>query len=317
MPGFVAPQLATLAVALPGGSGWVHELKFDGYRMIAVVREGTATLVSRNGKDWTDAFRPVADMLGKLAASSAVLDGEIVVTDAAGRTNFSDLKTALSLGETGRFQYYVFDLLGLDGRDMRPLPLLERKAALKALLAGQGAKAGKHILFSDHFDEDPAGFLKHVCGLEMEGVVCKRADGPYTSGRSKAWLKVKCSLRQEFVIGGFTVSTTGRDAVGALLLGYYDAGRFHYAGRVGTGWSHAVGEALWRQLSALKATKSPFVAVDAAARRGAVWATPELVCEVSFTEWTPDDHLRHPSFQGLREDKPAADVKREFAVRPD
>ena len=316
IPGFVAPQLATLSSALPAGEGWLHELKFDGYRMVAIIRDSKATLVSRNGKDWTAAFQPIADLLGKIPAKSAVLDGEFVVTDAAGRTNFSDLKTALSTGKTDRFQYYVFDLLRLDGDDLRPLPLTRRKAALKTLVEGQGTKARKHVLYSESFDADPAAFFKHVCSLEMEGVVCKQADAPYTSGRSKAWLKVKCSLRQEFVVGGFTRSTTGRDTVGALLLGYYDGGKLHYAGRVGTGWSHAAGEAMWQQLTPLKAAKSPFVSVDTLGRKGALWTAPELVCEVSFAEWTPDDHLRHPSFQGLREDKPAADVKREFAARP-
>ena len=200
-------------------------------------------------------------MLGKLAAKNAMLDGEVVVTDAAGRTNFSDLKTALSTGKTDRFQYYVFDILRLDGDDLRPLPLIKRKAALKALLATQKGKPAKHILFSENFDDDPAVFCKHVCSLEMEGVVCKQANAPYVSGRSKSWLKVKCSLRQEFVIGGFTLSTTSRSAIGALLLGYYDAGRLFYAGRVGTGWSHAVGEALWQQLTEIKVAKSPFVSV--------------------------------------------------------
>ena len=316
IPGFIAPQLATLAAALPDGKGWLQELKFDGYRMIALIRDGKATLVSRNGKEWTAAFQPIADMLGNIAARSAVLDGEVVVTDAAGRTNFSDLKTALSTGKSDRFQYYAFDLLRLGEEDLRPRPLTERKAVLKTLLERQGERARKHILYSESFDTDPAAFLKHVCGLGMEGVVCKQASAPYTSGRSKAWLKVKCGLRQEFVIGGFTQSTTGRSAVGALLLGYYDAGKLYYAGRVGTGWSHAEGEAMWRQLTALKAASSPFLSVDALGRKGALWTAPELVCEVSFAEWTPDDHLRHPSFQGLREDKQASEVRREVAVKP-
>ena len=316
VPGFIAPQLATLATSMPTGAQWVHELKFDGYRMIAVIRDKQASLISRSGKDWTEAFQPIVKMLAALPVESAVLDGEVVVTDAAGRTNFSDLKMALSLGLTNRFQYYVFDLLKLNGNDLRPDPLRERKAMLQPLLAKQTGKGKKHILYSEHFDQDGEHFFKHVCSLDMEGVVCKRADAPYTSGRGKTWLKVKCSLRQEFVIGGFTLSTTGRDAVGSLLLGYYDGDHFHYAGRVGTGWSHAIGEQLWQQLTSLKIAKSPYVSITTEGRHGAVWTKPELVCEVSFSEWTPDDHLRHPSFQGLHEDKPAIDVKREFAVKP-
>ena len=233
IPGFIAPQLATLSATLPTGGGWLHELKFDGYRMIALVGGRKASLISRTGKDWTAAFQPIADMLGAIGARTAVLDGEVVVTDAKGRTNFSDLKTALSTGTTDRFQYYVFDLLRLDGADLRQLPLTARKAALRTLLESLGGQAKEHILYSESFDTDPAAFSRHVCELGMEGVVCKQADAPYNSSRSKSWLKVKCSLRQEFVIGGFTQSTTGRSAVGALLLGYYEGGRPSTPGALG------------------------------------------------------------------------------------
>jgi bifunctional non-homologous end joining protein LigD len=303
--GFIAPQLATLSAAMPTGPGWVHELKFDGYRMIAIIRSGNVSIVSRSGKDWTAAFQSIADMLKTLPVQNAVLDGELVVTDAAGRTSFSELKDAIAAQKMARFQYYVFDLLRLNGEDLCPLPLLTRKSQLYALLQEQTGKAKKHIIYSDHFTDKGPEFFKHVCSLDMEGVVCKKTDAPYTSGRTKTWLKVKCQQRQEFVIGGFTPSTTSRDAVGALLLGYYDGSDLHYAGRVGTGWSHAMGEQLHKQLSELKTAKSPYVSITAEGKRGAVWVKPELVCEIVFSEWTPDDHLRHASFQGLREDKPA------------
>ncbi len=317
VPGFIEPQLATLSAAMPQGDEWVHEIKFDGYRMVGIIDDGKAHLVSRNGKDWTEAFQPIATMLEALPVKSAVLDGEVVVTDDEGRTNFSQLKDALSQGQYGRFQYYVFDMLTHDGKDIRKQSLHDRKVALAAVLAQQKGMAKKHIILSEHFENQGVAFFKHVCSMKMEGIVCKRADAPYVSGRGKTWLKVKCSSRQEFVIGGYTLSTTGRDAIGALLLGYYDEGKLYYAGRVGTGWSNKLAEQIWTQLEPLKLAKSPFVSVDALGRRSAIWTRPELVCEVEFSEWTPDGHLRHPSFEGLREDKPAKDVKRDFPITPE
>jgi bifunctional non-homologous end joining protein LigD len=317
IPGFIEPQLATLSAAMPKGQGWVHEVKFDGYRMLAIINHGKASLISRNGKDWTAAFQPIATMLEALPIKYAILDGEVVVTDAAGRTNFSELKDALSQGQYGRFQYYVFDLLKLNDADLRPMPLLQRKSELGILLDKLKGKSRKHVILSEHFEDKGIEFFNHICSLKMEGIVCKRGDAPYTSGRGKSWLKVKCSARQEFVIGGYVLSTTGREAIGALLLGYYDQGKLFYAGRVGTGWTHNLAGQMWTQLQPLIIAKSPFMAIDALGRRNAVYVKPELVCEVEFSEWTPDGHLRHPSFEGLREDKSALDVKRDFALKPD
>lgn len=307
---FIEPELATLADAIPNGKNWVHEIKFDGYRTLAYIEDGSVRMLTRTGLEWTPKFQSVADRLAGLDVRSAIIDGEIVALNTAGRSSFTALKNALSAGKSADLQYYVFDLLHLNGEDLRGLPLLDRKARLAGLLKRHDF-AGR-VNLSEHFFEADKGFLNKICDLEMEGLICKRADAPYISGRAKAWLKVKCHKRQEFVIGGFTEPSHSERGIGALLLGYYEEERFVYAGRCGTGFDRETSVALRKALDVLATAKSPYDDTLAAdARRGAHYVTPKLVCEVEFTEWTDDGRLRHPSFQGLREDKPAEEVGRD------
>ena len=321
LPAFKEPQLATLSSAAPQGKEWVHEVKFDGYRMLAYLDAGTVTIYSRNGKDWTETFRTIADRLEKWDVQKAIIDGELVVSDAQGKSNFSDLKDALSNEQSDRFQYYVFDLLHLEGKDLTKLPLLERKAALAQVIADNAAKSkNQPIIYSDHFTQDADAFLQNVCSLQLEGMISKRADAPYHSGRSKIWLKTKCHKRQEFVIGGYTPSTTGLPMIGSLLLGYYEGKDFVYAGRVGTGFSQKLGTQIYKTLKKMTLPKMAYTKFSEAGargpgwKRGVFWVEPTLVCEVEFTEWTEEGALRHPSFQGMREDKAAKDIVREVAL---
>ena len=317
MPGFTPPQLATLSTSMPKGAEWVHEIKFDGYRMISHINNGNVEIFSRNGKDWTAAFQSIADLLSKFKIETAILDGELVVADEQGKSNFMELKNALSNGEVNRLQYYVFDLLYLNGADTTKLPLLQRKELLAELLTKNAPKAkAQRIFFSEHFTVSDDSFLHNVCSLQLEGVVSKRADAPYHVGRSKIWLKTKCQKRQEFVIGGFTLPSTGAVGVGALLLGYYDDGKLEYSGRVGTGFTNASSMQIRKMLDKLRRNENPYVSISTEGKRGAIWVKPQLVGEVEFTEWTPDGSLRHPSFKGLREDKPAKSIVKEIAISP-
>jgi bifunctional non-homologous end joining protein LigD len=315
--GFIEPELATLVDAMPAGPNWVHEVKFDGYRTLALLENGRVRLLTRTGLDWTHKFRAVADDLAGLGVKSAILDGEVVALDDKGASSFKALQDELSHGRSGNLQYYAFDLLLLDGEDLRGLPLLERKRRLKALL-GKG-EAGPRLLYSEHFAYE-SDVLEHVCQLAYEGIICKRADAPYSSGRNRSWLKVKCHKRQEFVIGGFTEPKSGgpkpseNRGLGALLLGYYAEEELVYAGKVGTGFDNESSLKVRAKLEERLRKTMPFARIQADGRRGAVWVEPDLVCEVEFTEWTPDGRLRHPSFQGLREDKQPADVHRERPV---
>ncbi|MFT4077019.1 MAG: DNA ligase D [Asticcacaulis sp.] len=307
---FIEPELATLADAIPTGKDWLHEVKFDGYRTLAYVEDGHVRMLTRTGLDWTPKFQALADRLEGLGVKSAIIDGEIVALNAVGRSSFTELKNALSAGQSADLQYYVFDLLHLNGEDLRGLPLLDRKTRLADLLKGKSFEG--RINFSDHFFEADTGFLNKICGMEMEGLLCKRADAPYVSGRAKAWLKVKCHKRQEFVIGGFSDPTHAERGIGAILLGYYEEEKFVYAGKCGTGFDRETSVALRKALDRLEAAQSPYDdKLPADARRGVHYVTPKLVCEVEFTEWTDDGRLRHPSFQGLREDKPAQEVGRD------
>jgi bifunctional non-homologous end joining protein LigD len=313
LPEFTYPQLATLATTMPEGKNWVHEIKFDGYRMVAYIENGQATIYSRSGKDWTEEFKTIAERLAKFAVDNAIIDGELVVVDAEGKSNFMELKYALSNGETDRFQYYAFDIIYINGRDISDLPLIERKEILAGIISKNApAVKAQRIFFSEHFNDK--NFLQKLCGMELEGAISKRADAPYHKGRSKTWLKTKCQKRQEFVIGGFTLSSTGGAGIGALLLGYYDEGKLKYAGRVGTGFTNEVSANLRKMLEKLRQKTNPFIAISTEGRRGAIWVKPQLVGEVEFSEWTPDGSLRHPSFKGLREDKPAKEIMKEKAV---
>jgi bifunctional non-homologous end joining protein LigD len=285
--------------------------------MISHIKNGTVKIFSRNGKDWTAAFQSIAHLLSKLQIGTAILDGELVVADAQGKSNFMELKNALSHGDVNRFQYYLFDVLYLNGVDTTKLPLLQRKELLADLLMKNVPKAqAQRIRFSEHFTDTDDSFFQHVCGLQLEGVISKRADAPYHVGRSKLWLKTKCQKRQEFVIGGFTLPSTGALGVGALLLGYYEAGKLKFSGRVGTGFTHASSRQLRKLLDKLRQNENPYVSISTEGKRGAIWVKPQLVGEVEFSEWTPDGSLRHPSFKGLREDKPAKSIVKEIPISP-
>ncbi|ESQ78387.1 DNA ligase D [Asticcacaulis sp. YBE204] len=309
---FIEPELATLAVSLPTGKTWVHEIKFDGYRTMVLIENGQARLLTRTGLDWTHRFRPLPDLLARLPVDSAILDGEIVTVNDEGRADFKSLQATLSGEADAPLQYYAFDLLYLNGKDLRPLPLLERKAELEKLLSGK--KLDDRIHYSEHFTRDIVSFKDRLCALDQEGVISKRADAPYQSGRNKMWLKIKCHKRQEFVIGGFTLPKKDNRGLGALLIGYYEGERFVYAGKVGTGFTHDTTLDLRRRLDVIANKTNPFHDIPSEYKRGAHWVEPKLVAEVQFGEWTSDGRLRHPSFQGLREDKPAQDIERDEAI---
>jgi bifunctional non-homologous end joining protein LigD len=312
LPEFVKPVLATLVDAPPTGDEWLHEMKYDGYRILARVENGKARLYSRNGKEWTANFPTIARAAGRLPLKSAWLDGEVVVMQADGRSSFQALQNALSGGDASDLRYYLFDLPYLDGFDLLEAPLVERKRVLQTLLA---SKQGP-LRMSTHVQGSGAEFFEQACRLKLEGVICKRADSTYQAGRGRSWVKVKCEMRQEVVIGGYTDPEGSRAAFGALLLGVYEgAGRLRYCGKVGTGFNGATLKLVKEKLDPLLQKEPPFVNPPKGAEaRRAHWVKPELVAEVRFTEWTNDGTLRHPSFQGLREDKKASDVVRERAV---
>jgi bifunctional non-homologous end joining protein LigD len=315
LPRFVAPQLATLVAEPPEGDDWLHEMKFDGYRILARVERGRARLLSRNDKDWTARLPTVAEAAGRLAAETALVDGEVVVLLPDGTTSFQALQNLLGGEPRGTLAYMVFDLLHLDGRDLTGLPLEERKAALEALVGNGGGGEGL-VRYSGHVIGGGADFFRQACRLGLEGAVSKRRGAPYRPGRGRDWLKIKCGRRQEVVIGGFTLGEGSRVGFGALLVGVHEGPRLVFAGKVGTGFSTKDLDTLTARLRKLEQRESPF---DPPPRMpGARWVKPELVAEVTFTEWTSDGKMRHPSFEGLREDKPAREVKREVeAALPD
>jgi bifunctional non-homologous end joining protein LigD len=309
MPGFIEPQLATLRAEAPSGDRFIHEIKFDGYRLQAHVANGKARLLTRSGLDWTDRFGgAVADALAALPVAEAVIDGELVVEGGGGASDFSALQADLSEGRSDRFVYYVFDLMHLDGRDLTGAALIDRKAALARVLDAAPAA----LRFSEHFDEDGEMILRHACRLSLEGVISKLRDGKYRPGRGRDWIKSKCSERQEFVVAGYVPSTTSDKAIGSLVLGHHQGGAFIHAGRVGTGFSRKVAEGLLAQLKPLVRDTSPFSGpLSAEARRNVHFVEPKLVAEVEFRAWTGDGVLRHASFRGLREDKAPEAVTRE------
>ncbi|UVC08116.1 DNA ligase D [Rhizobium sp. TH2] len=307
-PDFLEPQLATLSAKPPIGKRWIHEVKFDGYRLIARIEAGRVKLLTRSGLDWTKRFgKSVSEAFTNLPAGKAMIDGELVVETDAGSSDFSALQADLSDDRTDRFVFYAFDLLHLDGADLTPSSLLERKALLRKLIPEGGL-----IRFSEHFDEHGGLVLEHACRLSLEGIVSKLGDAPYRPGRGKDWLKSKCSSKQEFVIAGYVPSTAMRNAIGSLVMGVYDGRKLVHVGRVGTGYSAKLAGDLFKQLERLRIDKSPFAeALEAEARRGVRFVEPKVVAEVEFRAWTADGNLRHAAFRGLREDKLAKDVTRE------
>jgi bifunctional non-homologous end joining protein LigD len=319
-PGFIPPQLAEETRSSPSGNNWLHELKLDGYRIQIHVRAASqkssstkARLFTRKGLDWTARMAALARAASELGVESAILDGEMVVLDHAGRSSFSDLQAAFQNGKKVDLVYFAFDILNLNGRNLRGLPLLKRKDILEKLLPPDDPV----LRFCEHIRADGDIVFKKACELGAEGIVSKLITAPYSSGRGNTWLKRKGSLKQEFVIGGFTpVAKTGR-GIGALLLGYYDAGKLIYAGRAGTGFSREVERMLRIRLDALVQKTPSFSDLPREARDNATWVKPELVADVQFASWTKDNLIRQSSFKNLREDKPPKEVVRESSVTED
>lgn len=304
-------QLARLVDEAPEGDEWFHEQKFDGYRILANLDHGDVELLSRRFKDWTDQFPTVALAVSHLKAKRAVLDGEVAVVMADGRTSFQALQNSFAKRDA-QVAYFVFDLLELDGEDIAKLPLEERKERLAKLI---GKKQNGVIRYSDHVVGRGGEFFKLACKQGLEGIVSKRRDKPYTPGRGPSWVKIKCWLRQELVIAGYTNPEGARTGIGALLVGYYEGSKLEYAGKVGTGFTMKMLDQLKKTLEPLETSTCPFTAEPPRAWTGPGrhWVRPSLVCEVAFAEWTNDGRLRHPSFQGLRSDKLAKEVIRERA----
>jgi bifunctional non-homologous end joining protein LigD len=313
LPAFRA-QLATLVERPPEGDQWLHEIKYDGYRIGCFVERGSARLESRNGQDWSAAYAEVVRAAAALPVQSALLDGELAVLLADGRTSFQGLQNAGRGGRlTGRLVYFVFDLLALDGRDLAPLPLERRKHELAALLARAG-DAGGTLRYGEHVAGSGATVLAHACKLGLEGIVSKRRDLPYQPGRNASWQKSKCILRQEFVVGGFTEGEGQRQGIGSLLIGYYQSGTLRFAGKVGNGpgFTAEYTRRLQREFEGIEQEECPFQPrPPGALGKRARWVRPERVVEVSFSEWTEGGAARHPLLQGMRKDKAARDVRRE------
>jgi DNA ligase D-like protein (predicted ligase) len=316
LPEWVRPQLTQLVQAAPDGDQWLHEIKYDGFRMHARLDRGEVRLLTRNGLDWTAKYPQIARAVAALPARQAYLDGELCGVRPDGITSFSMIQLASDAGNAAGLVFFLFDLLYLDGEDLSTRPLIERKERLARLLP----QTGSPLHYSDHQIGLGPAFYEKACPLGVEGIVSKRADAPYVPGNRGLWLKVKCLNREEFVVIGWTDPEGARPFLGALLLGYYDpAGRLTYAGRVGTGINQAELARLYRRLQPLAVDTMPLdVPPPRSTRFGSPlvlsrvhWVRPELVAEVKFLTWTEDNLLRQVVYEGLREDKPAAEVRRE------
>jgi bifunctional non-homologous end joining protein LigD len=308
LPRFQSPQLATLVDHVPSGSGWIHEMKYDGYRCLLAIGGGEARVYTRSGLDWSEKFPEIVEAAGGLDVGSALLDGEIVALDEEGRTGFSALQQAISDGGRG-LTLFLFDALEIDGENLKPMPNIERKQRLASLI-GDGKPP--FLLYAEHIVGEGEKLLDAMYSAGQEGIISKKADAPYRNARSKCWLKVKCTLRQEFVIIGWTPSESKARALRSLVLAVNEGGKLRYAGKVGTGFSMKALDDVSGRLKKLSRKTAP-VEVPRADARGAHWVAPKLVAEVAFAEFTADGVIRHPSFLGLREDKEAGDV---VAERP-
>lgn len=313
LPKFRPPQLATLVDAVPTGNRWMHEIKFDGYRALVAARGGTVRIFTRSGKDWTDKFAPLVEAIAALDLPSCLIDGEIVASGAGGNPDFSSLQEVLKRGHGSQgagdaLTFHAFDLLELGGEDLTGLPNIERKERLEALLAG----APPPIHVADHVIGAGEKLFRALCAAGQEGIISKTIDGAYAGRRTRNWVKVKCTRRQEFVIIGWKKSSARARPFSSLLLAQHEDGKLVHKGNVGTGFG---GEALGELAARMKAleTPTPAAEVDRASARGVTWIRPELVAEIAFAEFTAEGNVRHGSFLGLRGDKPAAEVKPERA----
>ncbi|HEV2099404.1 MAG TPA: DNA ligase D [Stellaceae bacterium] len=310
MPVDPRPQLATAADQAPDGPQWFHEIKYDGYRLLARLRNGKAQLLTRAGLDWTEKFPALAAEIGNMPFANVLLDGEIVYLEADGTTNFAHLQDAISNQRTDRLIFYAFDLLHLDGYDLSAAALEDRKATLATLIPAHSAGI---LRYSDHQVGRGPEFFHQACDYALEGIVSKRRDRPYRPGRGNDWVKVKCSNRDEFVVIGFTDPAGHRQGLGALLLGYHDAqGALQYAGRVGTGFDDKALAELRARLRPLERHTPPVGPLPkSVSLKGVHWSEAELVAEVRYANWTADKLLRHATFLGLRDDKSAAEIVRD------
>lgn len=309
-PDDFSPQLAVLADCPPEGDEWLHEIKLDGYRFLALINRGKARLITRNHHDWTEKFPRVAAALERLPVDQAIIDGELVAIDDEGRTDFQRLQNVLREGGRDALIFSAFDLPYCQGFDLTATPLLERKRLLQAALAD----VARPLVYTDHIVGHGQDVLAHAARVGVEGIISKRADSPYRSRRSSDWLKIKIKQRQEFVIVGYTDPSGSRTGFGALVIGYHvtAGGELRYCGRVGTGFDEKLLTSLTQRLKSLEQDDPPVTNPPRGAEaRGLHWVKPVLVAEVSFTEWTRDEQLRHPVFHGLREDKPAREIVRE------
>lgn len=312
--GWMEPMLATLVEPAPLPRGWVYEPKLDGVRCIAVREKDAVRLYSRNRKSLESAYPEIAEAVLAAVRVPAVLDGEVVAIDpASGISSFSLLQQRMQLRDATRarrsgvpVEYWVFDCLLLDGRDLRRLPLSARRRELEAALRPKGP-----IRLTPSFDEGFEALFETACRHGAEGLIGKRSASTYVAGRSRDWVKLKCVNNQEFVIGGWTDPAGSREGFGALLVGYFDEkGALHYAGKVGTGFDTATLRSLGAALARRERRTSPFTGGTPPKERGAHWVTPSLVAQVGFSEWTHDDRLRHPRFLGLRDDKSPRSIRR-------
>ncbi len=297
------PQLATLVQQPPSGPQWLHELKFDGYRIACTVQHGKVRLESRRNYDWTAKFPEIVEAARQLPVESVLLDGEVAIVVPSGLTSFQSLQNAFSGAPRDGLTYFAFDLLHLDGRDIASLPLDERKRQCAQLLEQLGAASP--IRYSQHFEVDGSALLERACALGAEGIISKRRDQPYRAGRSDGWLKSKCVKREEFIIGGFTEPSGSRTGIGALLLGVYDNGVLRFAGKVGTGpgFTAEYLARVRRELAAIEQPECPFVPPPPGwIGRNGYWVQPVRRGDVVFTEWTDARTLRHPSFQGFHDE---------------
>lgn len=314
LPAKLEPQLATLVSTVPEGD-WIIETKFDGYRVLGRIDGDDVRIFTRNGNDWTEKLQPIADGLAELGLTSAWLDGEIVVLNDAGIPDFNRLQNAIDNARTAEIVLFVFDVPFLGGMDLRSVPLASRRKVLEELFAERESEI---VRFSQAFEVAPAQLLGAACQMGLEGVMAKRADAPYVSGRTETWVKLKCQHRQEFVVLGFTDRTNAAKEVGSLLLGYYENGELRHAGSVGSGWDSAGGRELHTKLAKLEVDAAPVSAEEVKPGRWSKrragserWVKPSLVVEVAFGEWTPDRRIRHAVFSGIRTDKPANVIVRE------